>query len=559
MKLSIKKLDIIIITVLILITLFRVGLTLRNPTLIWPNQGCDDNLLYEYANNLIHGEWLGDYTENTMAKRISYPLFIAFCYEFLIPYSFGLALLNIVAAIFICIALKPKVHKIYLYILYALILFSPVGFTTLISQRTYRNSILPYSVLLVFAGFIGLYLRRKENFKKLIPWSILTSISLVFFWNVKEDSIWILPFILVISILAIINLFIYNKKNIVLKSFLFAIPFACIIITNLILSTINYCVYGIFTTSDKSGCEFGKMMTKLYSIEDNNKPSVVWISRKMIEKACEASPTLSQLKEDLLNDEAWLEDEGDLIGEVKGDYYVWRMRYLMSKHDYYENAQKANSFCKKVNDELDIAFKNGSLPKDHKIHIVSQMKGLDLQEIFSLVPASIDQMIYVGTYKDCELDLNSTNAGDQYAIDYINSILGVRTRNFHDNKDISHREEKISNTINKVYSTLSIPTFLIAIIGYTVYTIFTLLDIFKKDYEKLNLWWIITGVILSAFIACLEVMLFTSFFDKEMFDTYKGFYSAGIYPLMQLFKYLGIYLLISLFVSFIKSRKTCKD
>ena len=64
-------------------------------------------------------------------------------------------------------------------IIYFLLIYSPVTFDDLTALRVYRNSIIPYAVLFIFAGFIALFLLKDEkNIKKLIPWGVLECICL---------------------------------------------------------------------------------------------------------------------------------------------------------------------------------------------------------------------------------------------------------------------------------------------------------------------------------------------------------------------------------------------
>ena len=67
-------------------------------------------------------------------------------------------------------------------------------------QRLYRMAIVPGMVLVVFSGMIGLTLRKELPLKKQLPWAFLTGMALAFFWQIREDSVWILPFIAVMTV-----------------------------------------------------------------------------------------------------------------------------------------------------------------------------------------------------------------------------------------------------------------------------------------------------------------------------------------------------------------------
>ena len=120
---KIKKIEKVIIVILVALTIIRVGIALRNPTHILQVEGLDDNLFYIHTDGIIHGKWLGDYEYGTLSKRISFPIFIAICYELMIPYNLGLMILNISSAILICLAFKKKINKWFLYLIYVLLIF----------------------------------------------------------------------------------------------------------------------------------------------------------------------------------------------------------------------------------------------------------------------------------------------------------------------------------------------------------------------------------------------------------------------------------------------------
>ncbi len=530
---KVKNIVILVITILLII---RMGLYLKNPYNIFTHESYDDNLMYRYADSLIHFNWLGEYYMNTLIKNITYPLFIFICYELMLPYSLGYAILNILSAYVFCSALKEKVNKKYLYVIFILLIFSPIGFTSSVSQRTYRNAIIPAFTLLVFSSYVGLFLRSNQPTKKLIPYCILGAFSLPLFWNIKEDSIWVLPFIIVLSVLGIIDLI--QKKRLKL-GIMYVIPLICVVIVNLCYSFVNYKNYGVFLTNDKASGEFGTLMSNLFSIKDDEKATHVWMSKKMLEKACDVSPTMNENRDQFINNGAWVEEDG----EVHGDLASWRIRYILDNIGCFENAEKLQEYCKKVNTELETGFKQGTLEKDNKIHIVSQCKGLTVGEIFQFIPTAVNTMISIYKYEGCGLNINLVNSGDPNDIEYVESVFGVNTKYSKDSKQISHRTELFSNMIVDAYKKLSIVVNIASIIGFVLYTILMIKDLIRKKYDKLPLWFCVMGFVLSAFVCCIEVALFISYLPVENIKKYTLFYSCAAVPLIQCAKYMSIYMI----------------
>lgn len=543
-----EKSEKIILILLILITFIRVIMWFFTPIYIYSVEKADDGILYEYASQITSGNWLGTYDQLRLCKAISFSFFEAICNKLMIPYTIGLAILNILSALLICKALSPKINKKWLFLCYIVILFSPTGFTTLISQRNYRNAIIPFAVLLAFGGYIGLFLRRNQNVKNLYLWSIISGISLSFFWFLKEDSIWIAPFVGTISLLILIWIIIFDRKNLLKKSISLIIPIAICLIFGLLICFMNNKYYGIFDLNDKSNSDFGKMMTNLFSIEDDKpiQDKTIWVTQNMMEKAYNVSPTLSELKQDMEVCKAYTNKDD----EVPGDYIVWKIRYIMSVHGYYdENAVKSKEFCEKVNRELEDAFNNGTLIKDRKIHIASQIKGLTYIEIWNLMPKSVDWLWDFSKYDDCGI-VESKNSGTIDEINEVQKFLRLGQNN--SNNNFSIVVKNASNIIVNIYKTLAVPTNILAIIGYIAFTVCMLAEMKNRNFEKLNLWFIMTGVFLSSIVLCFELNLFLSFFEEKMLITYRTFYAAGVFPLIEIFKCISIYVFICLLINFIK-------
>ena len=50
------------------LTLIRIGLYMTMPVMVYANQIHDDRLLFNYAESLISGNWLGIYNYLTLVK-----------------------------------------------------------------------------------------------------------------------------------------------------------------------------------------------------------------------------------------------------------------------------------------------------------------------------------------------------------------------------------------------------------------------------------------------------------------------------------------------------------
>ena len=399
--------------VVVLLSILKVAITFRIPVAIYCAEKSDDNLMFQYAESILDGHWLGTYNNLTLVKGISYPIFLVLCNLLMIPYSIGMALLNIAGATVFVKAIGKKLpNRNIRFVIYLLLIYSPVQFAYWISQRTYRMSLIPDMLLLIFGFMLGMFFRKEESIKTLIPWSIGAGVSLAFFWYIREDSIWIAPFVGAIIFLMILYFVFIQKerKKLIQKILITLIPIACVLLTTVGICVINHHYYGMYTTNDRSGTEFAKMMSNLYLIDDEKAPDDVWISDQMLEEAMQASPTLALAKNEIeKNMKAWEKD-----GPIPGDLVAWVLRNAVQEYGYYTDAISTNNYYHKVNQELQAAFANGTLKKDHSLHFSSQAAGISTDKIPALVHKTFVKIGELSVYNECGVkNTVSCNGGDE--------------------------------------------------------------------------------------------------------------------------------------------------
>lgn len=530
----------LVIVILLVITIIRLLIGMQLPLAVYQDQLYDDTLMHDYAFSLRSFNWLGSYNQLTLVKGISFSVFMALCNFLYIPYSMGLTVLYIFAIICIIKAIRPKFNEKTLVGMYILLLFSPVMFDSFIAQRIYRNAILPSATLLVFAGFIGMFLRKDKPIKENIFFILLSIFSLIFFWHIKEDSIWILPFTITISLITIIYWIINDRKKIILKVILVLLPFISLFTFNRIYSFVNYKLYGVNVVSDKSGGNFSRMIKDIFLIEDSeNNRNDIWVTSSTINKLYEVSPTFKKLKPTMDNFDGWLEEDG----EVKGDLVIWRIRAVISRNGLYKNAKKADDFCKKVSIEIEEAFETGKLKKDNRIHITSQMRGIDTTDIFISMKRGIKWFYEIGDYDRIDA-ANNHSRGDPEKVMYVQAFTASNILL----EDTSYEYDVVNkvNMINDVYKFLGPVFTILSIICFVFLTIKLFIDLIKKRFIELDLYIVNVGILLSIILLLVEVALFSLFFDDRTLFYFRNFYCASAFPLIQTFKYMIIFHVIEI-------------
>lgn len=552
--------------VLLLMTVFRVLAGLRIPYMILADQRYDDRMLFENAYDLLNGVWLGSYDSYTLAKGIGYPLFLVLARKLCLPYSVLLSLLQAAGAWLFVRAISVRWRNPYgQALLYLLLLFSPISLTLLVTQRLYRMTIIPGMVLLVFSGMIGLTLRKEQTLKKQLPWAFLTGIALAFFWQIREDSVWVLPFITVMTVwnVGYVILILHKKlntKSLLLHCLTMLLPILLLFGSNMGISAVNRIHYGVFLTNDRTEGNFAALMSLFYHLDSKTETgSDIWISRDTIARAEADSPTLQQIQPLL---DTYVEDWATRDGEIPGDHFSWVLRDALQDSGYAPDAVSAQTFYGNVLSELQAAVARGDLTEaqDGALYFSSQSRGILPAEIPGILSDTLQNVWKIAGYADCALSSSAKSTGrlsdirrmeaftsclavyptlSQFQASDYDSIADETLYDF--NEIYSFGMVSLLNKSNAIYQLLGRPLFALSLLCLCVLTVRVIYGIFHGDTKDLELWVLTCGVLLSAILLRFGCSLFTAWFTEDMQKFINSFYSCGVYILLQLFKYLAVF------------------
>ena len=552
--------------IMLLFTVFRILAGLRIPYMFLADQRYDDRMLFENAYDLLSGVWLGSYDSYTLAKGIGYPLFLVLAKKLCLPYSVLLSLLQAAGAWLFVRALSVRLRNPYVNtLLYLLLLFSPISLTLLVTQRLYRMAIIPGMVLLVFSGIIGLTLRKSMPLKKQLPWAVLAGASLAFFWQIREDSVWILPFVSVMTVwnIGYVILVLHRKsagKRVLMHCLVLLLPMLLLFAGNQLIAARNQQHYGVYLANDRTEGNFAKLMSLFYRLESPTEVSPdIWISRGTIARAEAASPTLRRLQPLL---DSYVEDWATMDGEIPGDHFSWVLRDAVQDSGYAPDAVSLQEFYGDVYDELQAALaqRELALKQDGAVYFSSQSRGILPSEIPAVLSQTMQNLWKIAGYTDCALNNSAKSTGrlsDIRRMEAFTSCLAVyptlsdfRASDYDSiddetlydfNEIYSAGMVSLLNKSNTVFRLLGRPAFLLALLGLCVLTFRVIYGLFHKNTKDLELWVLTCGILLSAVLLCFGCNLFTGWFTEDMQKFINSFYSCGVYILLQMFKYLAIY------------------
>ena len=542
--------DKVLIIALVFLTFFRILIAMKIPLFLQADAYYDDYLYVLYSKSLMRFQWLGNFSELTLAKGCSFSFFLLFNYIFGIPYSFALIVTYIFSIVIFLKSVKRIINnKYFLFFTYIYLLFSPVMLHSENIQKVYRGGLLISFSLLVISGVIGIYTRinDKKN-TNLFKYVMLTSLSLSYFWFLKEDSIWILPFVLGGLFFTIIEI-IKNKEN--KKRIVYTIiPLVFLLFSITVYKSINYIKYGEYSITDRNGTYFKEVISDLLQIEDKNSSKDHWITKNMMNKAYGVSPTLSKIKKemDLEYKSEWIDEDEEIVGDI----IYWVIKDAAYKSGIYNNGGKeVNNYYKKVHNELTNAFESKKLKRNNEIYISKVVKGITKDEIPEYLKLMKESKKVLLTHSEYDLGLYpSTGKTDNIAL--FNELTMSQIVLPGSNEIIYNPSTKIISLCNKIV-TLYKKTGLVLYYTFIISFVIQCLDMLwallkKKENENKKLLLIELGLFVTCFAQFFGTTFFCRFLSfRKIYD-----YSSIMFPLIQILEMMGVYYIV------FKIKKTVK-
>lgn len=335
-------------------------------------------------------------TNLALIKDLSFSLFLGFSAITNLPYTVVLSAFWALTAFVVWLLVRKVTDKKWVQLLaFFYVLFLPIAFSSWGGLRVYRNAIIAPSVILTFslALMVLLALVRGEKNKKTVWTAIFAGISFAFTYFLKEDGLWLKACMLVLLLvcLTIIGYRLFKKrakgrfevKKAISWLIICLIPFGVLFLWDNVYRGVNYAFFGVYEINTRTEGELGEFVENIYKIDSPNRSEEVWAPYDAIEKAFEASPTLAshpKLLDEIMNT-GWNEG-GIKVNPIKYDFLGWVMRSELADAGLWTSEKDVNEMFKRVNDELNEAFKNGSLKKaEGRIQLLASTGGYTWDEI----------------------------------------------------------------------------------------------------------------------------------------------------------------------------------
>lgn len=512
---------------LIILTLIKLIICCFLPSFYIESYGYDDILMMKLSDNISNGLWLGNYTDTTLVKGFFFPLFLSILRYIDIPYTLGLSILYILSCITFCFVTRDLFkNKNISFILYILLLFNPVTFSSETFQRLYRYVLGPTQILFLLSFLYGIY--KNNEIKKIIPHLIGLSLTYLSVIYTREDYLFMNVLLVIMFIIYILKL----KK----KSLILAIFFIIIIPANYLVTSINYKYYKTHTNNELINSNFAKAYQTLMKIKPDENIYRVSIPRSTLDKAMKVSPTFRKLKE-IIN-QNYKENPDLENGELIDGYMIWAIRRMASYEGAYKSFETSEKFWGQVNEELNKAFKENKLDKRFTISSVyiSPPTLYNIKSFFKTLPKTIT---YVLSYDDfITYDYNTLKKSETAYITkadiskvnyYPYYSITLRTKDTNNLGKLTFKGVGgICNIITFIYKKISLIINVLGIISFII----ILLNKNKK---------IIIPVI--TFITAGLLICGITYTDATSFKAIRYFYLAPVYITLIIFSFASIYLL----------------
>lgn len=539
----------------------------------YPKETFDDKLMFDYAQLRTH---FHNFNYLSLAKTMSYPLFLDACYALHINYTLALSLIWCIAALLFSLLIwKLFRNRLISFAFFTYVLFIPTAFDYYFGGRIYRNSIItPFTVMTFSLIFLNIYnaVKRRQTPHRLMTVLVSVFAGFVFTYTyyIKEDGLWLLAslgfFSLVTSVILLIRLL--RKKSILKKTifhiFMLFLPFLIFAAGTEAYKEINYHYFGVREIQTRTEGEPGRFVKNLYSMDAKGRSNYVWTPEDAIAQAIAVSPTL-QSRPDLIDNlyvNPWAVDLKQ--DPYYGDHLTWGLRYAMSQHALYDSEQQAADFLGRVNDEIEAAYADGRLKKSDRFQILSSAGGFsreEFPELLHICKHSFLGAVFIKDYTPCDV-AGGTEDPEARAVairmthlSYLNDYANRTPENIALADNLCNGIFRIYRVINPILLILSVLVFLWLLI-HAIYQAVKKKNrhTSQKEFLYAGTLFVLMGIALAY---ALAISWFSCFIFKDGINQeILNFYSVGLPAILAILYGFAIGNLLSTVHGIRKSRNS---
>lgn len=550
-----RQIKIILVAIIIATTIVRLLIGLFLPMVLLGEAKYDDFMMTEYAEGIISGNWLGDFTYKSLIKNASFPILLCFSHISGLSYPFMLNLLYIAAVSLLALAMNKLIrNRIWTALFYIFMLYSPVMLHEENVQKLYRGGYIIVFAIFVIAAVIGMF-GNYDNPAKTTGYSVLLSVTLPIFWYLKEDSIWIMPFVIAGLICTFVRCLIAKKRGVLLikRICCYVIPFVVLFISMMAYKSINNKYYGLAVNNDREDTYFEAVITDIMKVE-NASDGKAWVTQEALHRVMAESDTFRQMAYEIdMSCDVRLKEDG----EVHGDYIIWALREAAYARGLYDGGAAAwDSYWEQVHKELSEAYAEGRLTKDSEsVYLSGIARGFTLSEMKEYYMGNAREVLLALLTYRTNVATTASSTGSMEQIERMHKLSGAGYISESSTEAELQKYEKtvnLANLVTHIYSMTGIPLLLLSVAGCVLLLIRYIANTVKKKPN--NDGWmllLIAGMLLSAALVIFAVMWFCNFLTVyKVYD-----YSGGAVIFIEIVEALGLFYLADIATAYLKRKK----
>lgn len=418
-----SKISTVLVILLILFIVFlKQSLVSDLPINILAHAKQDDALMVDMAKEMLNGNYLGGYNDLIFTKGIMFPLFLVIGYSLGFSYISFQTLVYTLSCAFFIYSIKDFIKSKWILLgIFVALVFNPLSFASETLMRVYRNGITMSQVLIIIGSYIGMYMNRTDK-KKTLFFALFGGLGISTMYHTREDAFWIMPFMIVVTMI-LVGLLIKDKKKDIIKTgkmqtLIYVIPFVMLTLVTNIISTINYNNYGIYTYNELNDSNFTKCMKAIYSVKPNVEIEYVSNPKEKIERIAEVSPTFSTIVDVMLNNNYKYFDGYDRKpddGEVEDGWFFWVLRESVVESGVYKTVNDIDNFYLKVTEEINAAIKDGKLEKQATMpsSLMPPWRKGNLGKLFAALGEEVG---FILNYEDVEVKVEESVIDSKFQV-----------------------------------------------------------------------------------------------------------------------------------------------
>ena len=382
------------------------------------------------------------------------------------------ALLYVITAIVVFILVNHLTKNKFISLLfYIFVLYHPIGFFQNLALQIYRNDVFFQFAMIFLASLFLLFYRiiKKETY--IINFLIATfcSISFAMSYLLTETGVLQLLILIFFTILFIFYIIIVSRENKKIKILFCLLP---LVFSSLLLFTykyLNYRTFNVFVYNIRTEGSIGEFIGTVQSIESDSQNKHIWCSFDQLDKAYEASDSFKEnqeLYEYLKNSDFGTEKDKGWFGDFLG----WSI--MLALEDLKITYKEANEIFKKINNDLKVAFKNGTLIKTKKIALSKSLGHLDKEDLntcFKISKSVFESMVTFRFLDNYIYNFGKSTDKTNIFIEYYN---------IDNEKEFTDYKYFIKKLI-PVYSVISILFLIVTFLVWGIVLIINFINIFK--------------------------------------------------------------------------------